>query len=76
MFARLRRILLAAGGYPKPMEPRKVALGGLLLFLSSLTLIEARALSVQTPLYAAAVGSLALSVGSAVADIRQQDRPA
>lgn len=57
------------------MEPRKVALGGLLLFLSSLTLIETGVLAARPPLYLAAGASLTLAVGSLVADIRRQDRP-
>jgi hypothetical protein len=57
------------------MDSRKVALGGLLLFVSSLTVIETGLVALRAPLYLAAAASLALAIGSLLTDIRQQDRP-
>lgn len=52
-----------------------MALGGLLLFVSSLTLLEAELFAARGPLYLAAAASLLLAVGSLVADIRGRQRP-
>jgi hypothetical protein len=50
------------------MDARKVSLGALFLFVSSVTTIEAGLVSAETPVVAAAVGSLALAAGSLIAE--------
>ena len=56
------------------MDTRKVATGGLLLFASSLTLIEIDALGSRPPLYLAAGLFLAIAVWSLLADRHRHDR--
>jgi len=63
--------LLSTGGYGGAMDVRKVAAGGLMLFLSSLVLIQLRTLPSQLPLYATAAASLSLSLGSLATRIRR-----
>lgn len=58
------------------MEPRKVAVGGLLLCVSSLTLIETGVVPASQPLYLAAAAWFAIAAWSMLADVRRQDRPA
>ena len=50
------------------MDARKVSLGALFLFVSSVTTIEAGLVSAETPVVATAVGSLALAAGSLIAE--------
>jgi hypothetical protein len=50
------------------MDARKISLGALFLFVSSVTTIEAGLVSAETPVVAAAVGSLALAAGSLIAE--------
>lgn len=57
------------------MEPRLVALGALLLFISSLTLLETGVVAARSILYLVALASLALAVGSLLTDIHRRDRP-
>jgi hypothetical protein len=46
------------------MDTRKIALGALFTFVSSVTTIQAGLVATETPFIAAAVGSLALAAGS------------
>ena len=46
------------------MDRRKVALGALFLFVSSVTTIEAGLVGAETPVVATAVGALVLAAGS------------
>lgn len=46
------------------MDTRKISLGALLVFVSSVTTIQAGLVATETPFVAAAVGSLALAAGS------------
>jgi hypothetical protein len=48
------------------MEPRKVTLGALFPFVSSVTTVEPGLVATETPFVAAAIGSLALAAGSLV----------
>ena len=50
------------------MDARKISLGALFLFVSSVTTIEAGLVAAETPVVAAAVGSLALAAGSLIAE--------
>ena len=50
------------------MDARKVSLGALFLFVSSVTTIEAGLVAAETPVVATAVGSLALAAGSLIAE--------
>jgi len=48
------------------MDTRKVTLGALLLFVSSVTTVGAGLVATETPFVAAAIASLALAAGSVV----------
>ena len=48
------------------MDTRKITVGALFLFVSSVTTIEAGLVATDTPFVAAAIGSLALAAGSVV----------
>ena len=50
------------------MDTRKVTLGALFLFTSSVTTIEAGLAATDAPFVAAAVGSLTLAAGSLVVE--------